>query len=167
MIPKLSFSESLTFNLLYSFPNYLQGLFTRRRFWVGLWSGIQGDRMAVRFVSRLRARYRSGYFFTRVGGSDALLVLDHAGIRHILENSPTMYGDAASKHRGMSHFQPGAVTISRGELSKIINKVSAALEQPYEELLVLLPFEDTVNVDETGHKGNGKTWWTWCFRAEL
>jgi transposase len=59
------------------------------------------------------------------------------------------------------------VTISRGELSKIINKVSAALEEPYEELLVLLPFEDTVNVDETGHKDNGKTWWTWCFRAEL
>jgi transposase len=59
------------------------------------------------------------------------------------------------------------VTISRGELSKIINKVSAALAEPYEELLVLLPVEDTVNVDETGHKDNGKTWWTWCFRAEL
>jgi transposase len=59
------------------------------------------------------------------------------------------------------------VTISRGELSKIINKVSAALEEPYEELLLLLPFEDIVNVDETGHKDNGKTWWNWCFRAEL
>ncbi len=59
------------------------------------------------------------------------------------------------------------VTISRGQLSKIIGKVSAALEQPYEELAIVLPFEDTVNVDETGHKDNGRRWWTWCFRAEL
>jgi transposase len=59
------------------------------------------------------------------------------------------------------------LTISRGELSKIINKVSAALAKPYEELLLLLPKEPAVNADETGHKCNGKPWWTWCFRAEL
>ena len=59
------------------------------------------------------------------------------------------------------------VTISRGELCKIIGKVSAALEKPYDELLALLPDEAFVNVDETGHKDNGDKWWTWCFRAEL
>jgi transposase len=59
------------------------------------------------------------------------------------------------------------VTISRGELSKIISKVSAALAAPYEELLLLLPSEAVVNGDETGHKCNGQPWWTWCFRAEL
>jgi transposase len=60
------------------------------------------------------------------------------------------------------------VTISRGELSKIINnKASNALAVPYEELLLLLPNEEVVNTDETGHKCNGQPWWTWCFRAEL
>jgi transposase len=59
------------------------------------------------------------------------------------------------------------VTISRGELSKIISKVSDALAAPYEELLQLLPSEPVVNGDETGHKCNGQPWWTWCFRAEL
>ena len=59
------------------------------------------------------------------------------------------------------------VTVSRGLLAKIINKVSAALEQPYDELLKLLPDEAVLNVDETGHKDNGQRWWTWCFRAEL
>lgn len=59
------------------------------------------------------------------------------------------------------------VTISRGELCKILGKVSAALEKPYDELLALLPEEEFVNVDETGHKDNGDQWWTWCFRAEL
>jgi transposase len=59
------------------------------------------------------------------------------------------------------------VTISRGELSKIIGKVSEALAKPYEELLLQLPSEAVINVDETGHKDNGDRWWTWCFRAEL
>ena len=59
------------------------------------------------------------------------------------------------------------VTISRGQLCKIIGKVSRALEQPYEELLRDLPAQVRLNVDETGHKHNAQQYWTWCFRAEL
>ena len=59
------------------------------------------------------------------------------------------------------------LTISRGQLSAIIGKVTRALEQPYQELLGLLPNEERVNVDETGHKQNRLRMWTWCFRAEL
>ncbi|MBV8398371.1 MAG: IS66 family transposase [Acetobacteraceae bacterium] len=59
------------------------------------------------------------------------------------------------------------VTISRGQLAKIIGKVSRALEQPYEELLERLPAEARLNIDETGHKQNGDRMWTWCFRAGL
>lgn len=55
--------------------------------------------------------------------------------------------------------------ISRGQLSKLIQKVSASLKEPYEELLALLPNEEFLNVDETGHKDRGKRFWTWCFRA--
>jgi transposase len=59
------------------------------------------------------------------------------------------------------------VTISRGQLAKIIAKVSRALEPPYWELLEHLPEQPNLNVDETGHKQNGSRMWTWCFRAEL
>jgi len=59
------------------------------------------------------------------------------------------------------------VTISRGQLAVIIGKVTRALEQPYQELLDLLPDQDHLNVDETGHKQNAHAMWTWCFRAEL
>ena len=59
------------------------------------------------------------------------------------------------------------VTISRGQLQKLIAKVSDSLANPYEELLKLLPQEETLNVDETGHKDNGRRMWTWCFRASL
>ena len=59
------------------------------------------------------------------------------------------------------------VTISRGELARIIAKVSRVLERPYEELLEGLPTQARLNVDETGHKQNGRRMWTWCFRASL
>src|SRR3954447_17369592 len=59
------------------------------------------------------------------------------------------------------------VTISRGELARIIAKVSRALERPYEELLDALPDEARLNVDETGHEQNGQRQRTWCFRAGL
>ncbi len=59
------------------------------------------------------------------------------------------------------------ITLSRGQLAKIIGKVSAALDGPYRELLHDLPLQAILNVDETGHKRNGERWWTWCFRASL
>src|SRR5947209_5153096 len=59
------------------------------------------------------------------------------------------------------------VTISRGELARIIGKVSRALERPYQELLDDLPGQARLNVDETGHERDGERQWTWCFRAGL
>ncbi len=59
------------------------------------------------------------------------------------------------------------VTISRGQLAKLIGKVSQSLAASYEELKARLPSESWLNVDETGHKDRGKKYWTWCFRAEL
>jgi transposase len=59
------------------------------------------------------------------------------------------------------------LTISRGQLARIVAKLSRALEQPYEELLGDLPGQAVLNVDETGHKRAGQQYWTWCFRAGL
>ena len=59
------------------------------------------------------------------------------------------------------------VTISRGQLRKVVAKVSDSLLEPYEQLIAMLPREKHLNVDETGHKDNGERLWTWCFRAAL
>ena len=58
------------------------------------------------------------------------------------------------------------ITVSRGQLNKLIQKASAALEQAYNELIEYLPHEAKLNIDETGHKENKKRFWTWCFRAD-
>ena len=59
------------------------------------------------------------------------------------------------------------VGISRGQLVKVIGKVSQALDTPYEALLDNLAVQGRLNVDETGHREHGEQWWTWCFRASL
>jgi transposase len=59
------------------------------------------------------------------------------------------------------------VTISRGQLAKVVQKVSASLEATYDELLTALPHEARLNIDETGHPDQGQRLWTWCFRARL
>jgi hypothetical protein len=59
------------------------------------------------------------------------------------------------------------VTISRGQLAKLVHKVSASLAQTYQELAEALPGEAVLNVDETGHPDQGQDLWTWCFRAPL
>ena len=59
-----------------------------------------------------------------------------------------------------------SIELSRGLLAKIVTeKVSGALAGPYEELKHRLPEESRLGIDETGHKDDGKRYWTWCFRA--
>ena len=55
--------------------------------------------------------------------------------------------------------------VCRGYLVKVMARGSRALEPAVEELRALLPRQPVLNIDETGHKENGKGLWTWCFRA--
>jgi transposase len=55
--------------------------------------------------------------------------------------------------------------LSRGYLAKIIRKASAALQDTYAALRQRLSSQSRLNVDETGHRENGRRPWTWCFRA--
>ena len=55
--------------------------------------------------------------------------------------------------------------ISRGQLVRLTAKTTAALDEPYRQILATLPDEKRLNVDETGHKQCKKKLWTWCFRA--
>ena len=59
------------------------------------------------------------------------------------------------------------VTLARSTLANTIDKVSRALDGPYDELLLPAPGAVVLNIDETGHKCNKELWWTWCLRAEL
>lgn len=69
----------------------------------------------MNFIRRLRQKYRSDYFYIYLLRNKSLVVLDLEGIRRVLDHSPILYAaDPDLKRRGMSHFQPNALTISRG-----------------------------------------------------
>ena len=55
--------------------------------------------------------------------------------------------------------------VSRGMLSKATQKVSAAMEPAYQQMVERLPEESYLGIDETGHKDNGDKYWTWCFQT--
>lgn len=113
-IPHASTADNLRLLLFQVLPTYLQGLFTRNRFWTGLFSALHPDPLAVRFLSRLRRKYGSDCVLAKLARSPTLLVFDLKVVRHVLDSSPDPYADPDAKHRGMSRFQPYAVTISRG-----------------------------------------------------
>jgi hypothetical protein len=53
--------------------------------------------------------------------------------------------------------------ISRGMLCKAALKLSQSLQPAYEQLAERLRHESQIGIDETGHYGQGKLHWTWCF----
>ncbi len=56
--------------------------------------------------------------------------------------------------------------LSTGQLAKIVQKNSAALEPAYQQLVEALPKQAVLGVEETGHYDQGDLLWTWCFRAQ-
>jgi hypothetical protein len=46
--------------------------------------------------------------------------------------------------------------LSTGQLARLVQKASAALNAAYQEVRRVLPLEALVNVGETGHKKGGK-----------
>lgn len=57
--------------------------------------------------------------------------------------------------------------IARSTVQNSIFRVSDALAQCHDELLKELPNQESLNVDETGWKDNGKRHWAWAFCNKL
>ena len=116
-LPSASLAESVQFNQLVVLPNAVQGLFRRRRTPVAVATRTGVDGHAVRLLSGLRRSHGPGPLWIRVMRDRALLLLDVEDVRRVLEGSPDPFApDPPAKRRGMAHFQPDALTISRGEL---------------------------------------------------
>ncbi|MBV9998321.1 MAG: cytochrome P450 [Verrucomicrobia bacterium] len=114
-IPNASLLDNVAFNLLHTVPYFLRGIFTKSHFWSWCFNALHTDALVVRLCQRLRAKYGSDFIYLYLLQNKALCVFDYDGIKHVLDNSPFIYADPDLKRRGMSHFQPNALTISRGE----------------------------------------------------
>jgi cytochrome P450 len=115
-LPSASTLEGVRFTAQAVLPNVVQGLFRRRSRAVAAATKLGVDRHAAGLIRRLRRSYGPGPVWVRVMKDRALLLLEEADIRRVLEGSPEPFAaDPEAKRRGFSHFQPHALTISRGE----------------------------------------------------
>ena len=116
-LPSVSLADSIQFNELVIVPNALQGLFKRRPVAVGAATKVDLDGRAIRLVAKLRKKHGPGPVWVRVMADKALLCLDTKDVARTLDGSPHPFApDPEAKRKGMSHFQPDALTLSRGEL---------------------------------------------------
>jgi cytochrome P450 len=113
----LSLLDNVRFNEAVIVPNALQGIFKRRPKAVAVATAMDVDGQAVRLLRKLRRAHDGRPVWVRVIKDRALLLLDTDDIRRALDGSPHPFAsDPEAKRKGMAHFQPDALTISRGEL---------------------------------------------------
>ena len=111
---RASLADNAQLNALVFVPNVLQGVFRRRRAAVRAATAADVDRWAVRLLRGMRRAYGSPVW-VRMGAPPALLALEVPDVRRVLEGSPDPFAsDPETKRKGMRHFQPDALTISRG-----------------------------------------------------
>jgi cytochrome P450 len=95
-------------------PAIVRGLFKPRRRAMKLLGALDADRRAVALLSRIRGKY--GGEGVRVLNGRLVVLWGAGAIREVLDRSATLYAsDGGAKAKGMAHFQPDAVTVSRGE----------------------------------------------------
>jgi cytochrome P450 len=113
-LPAASLAESLRFVGLVLVPTLARGLFSPRPKVSRRLAEMDADGRAISFLSNLR-RHHGGQGIRLLGGR-LVVVWGVDAIRDVLDRSADVYAsDSGAKGKGMSHFQPDALTLSRGE----------------------------------------------------
>jgi cytochrome P450 len=95
-------------------PSLARGLFSPRRSAMKRLTQIDADRRTVQLLSGLKRKH--GGEGVRFLGGKIVLVWGRDALREVLDQSADVYAsDAGAKAKGMSHFQPDALTLSRGD----------------------------------------------------
>jgi len=113
-LPEASLPESLKVVRTAIVPSIARGLFVPRRGAMKLLTRLDTDRRTVEALAKLRDKH--GGEGIRLLRGRLVVVWGRDAIQEVLDRSADVYAsDAGVKAKGMSHFQPEALTLSRGE----------------------------------------------------
>jgi cytochrome P450 len=113
-LPEASLGESLGVLATGVVPALVRGLFAPRRRAMKLLTALDADRRATELLSGIRRRHDGDG--VRILGGRMVVLWGPDAIRRVLDRSAYEYAsDSGVKGKGMSHFQPDALTLSRGE----------------------------------------------------
>jgi cytochrome P450 len=126
--PRASVLEGIRFTARIGVPNVVQGLFNKRELPTKIAAGVGVDHLGYRLVEGLVKKYGPGPFYVRVAKDEALLVHHPYDLKFVLGGSPDPFAsDPEAKKKGMSAFQPDALTLSRGDLWEQRRKFAEAV----------------------------------------
>ena len=109
-----SLPEALTIVFAGVVPALVRGLFSPRPWAMKLLTRLDADGRAISLLSGIRRKH--GGEGTRLLGGRLVVLWGAEAIKQVLDQSADVYAsDAGAKAKGMAHFQPDAVTLSRGE----------------------------------------------------
>lgn len=129
--PHASVVEGIRFTAQIGLPNIVQGLFNKRELPTKLASRVGADHLGYRLVEGLVKSHGPGPFYVRVAKDEALLVHHPDDLKFVLGGSPDPFAsDPEAKRKGMSAFQPDALTISRGDLWQQRREFADAVLEP-------------------------------------
>ena len=113
---RASVVDGVRFTAQIGVPQVVLGLFKKRQLAMKVASLARADAQGFHLVKGLVERYGPGPFLIRVATDEALLLHAPDDIEFVLGGSPDPFAsDPDTKRKGMSAFQPDALTISRGE----------------------------------------------------
>ncbi len=113
-LPRASLGESLAFLVVALLPAVLGGLFSPRARVHSWLSRVDASRRVITLMSGLRHRHPGQG--VRLLGGRIVALWDPATIGEVLDHSADTYAsDAGAKGKGMAHFMPDALTLSRGD----------------------------------------------------
>ena len=113
-LPEASLAESGKIVVAGMLPALARGLFKPRRGASQRLTAIDADRRTVEALSEIKRRHPGQG--VRLFGGRMVVLWGADAIREVLDQSADLYAsDAGAKKKGMCHFQPDALTISRGE----------------------------------------------------
>ena len=113
-LPEASIGESVKFVVAGLAPALVRGLFSPRPAAMKLLTKLDTDRRATEVLSDLRSKY--GGEGVRLLGGRIVTLWGRDAIAEVLDKSADVYAaDSGAKGKGMAHFQPDALTLSRGE----------------------------------------------------
>lgn len=114
---RASLVDGVRFTAQIGVPNVLQGLFKKRELPTKIASLTRAETLGYQLVEGLVERLGPGPFLVRVATDWALLLHAPDDIEFVLGGSPDPFAsDPETKKKGMTAFQPDALTISRGDL---------------------------------------------------
>jgi cytochrome P450 len=158
--PHASVLEGIRFTAQIGAPNLISGLFNKRELPTRVAATVGADYFGYRLVDAMVRSYGPGPFYVRVARDEALLLTDPDDLKFVLGGSPDPFAsDPEQKHKGMSAFQPEALTISRLPLWEQRRKFAEAVLDTGEPLHRLAqPFTDVAAQTAAELTGQKMTW---------